>query len=327
MREDWMRYATTGVALALGMLAAMPTVAAQDFPNRPVKFLQGFAPGGNADVITRVLGEEMAKSLGQPVVAEARPGAGGNLASEQTARATPDGYTIVLLTTAHVISPALYKSLNFDPVKDFEFVSTVSDFPFFFVVNADSPYKTVQDLVAAARAKPGTITIGTAGVGTGQHMCAELFASSIGSKFVHVPYRGDAAAVTALLGSNVDVIVAPGTAILGNIEGGKFRALAISGTQRWAPLPNVPTVAETVAPDFEMMAWVGVATTRATPKPVVDRLNKSVRDAIALPAVETRLRGLGGIPRSSTPQEMTDKVIFHVTRWKDVAQKAGIQPQ
>jgi tripartite-type tricarboxylate transporter receptor subunit TctC len=322
-----MRRQAFAFATALALLAGLAPLAAQDFPSRPIRFLQGFAPGGNADVITRVLGEEMAKSLGQPVVSEARPGAGGNLASEQAARATPDGHTIVLLTTAHVISPALYKSLNFDPVNDFEFISTVSDFPFFVVVNADSPHKSVQDLVAAARAKPGTITVGTAGVGTGQHMCSELFASSIGSKLVHVPYRGDAGAVTALLGSNVDFIIAPGTAILGNIQAGKFRALAISGSQRWAPLPDVPTVAETVSPGFEMMAWVGVGTTRGTPKPVVDRLNKAVRDAIALPSVEKRLRDLGGVPSSSTPAEMTQKVAAHVARWKDVARRAGIEPQ
>jgi tripartite-type tricarboxylate transporter receptor subunit TctC len=300
---------------------------ADDYPSRPIRFLQGFAPGGNADVITRVLGEEMAKSLGQPVIAEARPGAGGNLASEQIARGAPDGYAIVLLTTAHVISPALYKSLSFDPVRDFEFISTVSDFPFFIVVNADSPYRDIAELVAAARARPGTVTVGTAGVGTGQHMCVELFATSIGTKFVHVPFRGDAAAVTALLGSNVDFIVAPGTAILGNIEGGRFRALAISGTQRWASLSSVPTVAETVAPGFDMMAWVGVATTRGVVRPIVERLNREVRQAMAQPAVDKRLRDLGGLPSSSTSQEMTDKVVFHVRRWKEVAEKAGIQPQ
>lgn len=319
-----MRYRTFGLALALGLLAQ--PLAAQDFPTRPIRFLQGFAPGGNADVIARVLGEEMSRSLGQPVVAEARPGAGGNLASEQTARAAADGYTMVLLTTAHVISPALNKTLNFDPVKDFEFVSGVTDFPFFIVVNADSPHKSIQDLVAAARARPGAITVGTAGVGTGQHMCAELFASFTGTKLVHVPFRGDAGAVTALLGSSVDAIVAPGTAILGNIEGGKFRALAISGSERWAPLPQVPTVAETVAPGFEMMAWIGVATTKGVPSPVVARLNKAVREAVALPAVDKRLRDLGGVPKSSTPQELADKVAFQVRRWKEVAQKAGIEP-
>ena len=308
-------------------LAATHVLAADDYPNRPIKFLQGFAPGGNADVITRVLGEEMSKSLGQPVISEARPGAGGNLASEQVARAAPDGYTIVLLTTAHVISPALYKSLSFDPIRDFDFVSTVSDFPFLIVVNADSRFKTIKDLADAARAGTGTVTVGTAGIGTGQHMGAELFASSIGTKFVHVPFRGDAGAVTALLGSTVDFIIAPGTAVLGNIEGGKFRALAITGKERWSPLPNVPTIAETVAPSYEMMAWVGVATTHGVPRPVVDKLNQELRRVIALPNVQERLRGLGGIPNSSTPEQMTDKVKAHVARWIDVADKAGIQRQ
>jgi tripartite-type tricarboxylate transporter receptor subunit TctC len=317
----------TRVAAMAVVLAASQALAADDYPGRPIKFLQGFAPGGNADVITRVLGDEMSKSLGQPVVPEARPGAGGNLASEQVARAAPDGYTIVLLTTAHVISPALYKSLSFDPVKDFEFVSTVSDFPFLVVVNAESRFKTVKDLTEAARASPGAVTVGTAGIGTGQHMGAELFASSIGTKFVHVPFRGDAAAVTALLGSTVDFIVAPGTAVLGNIEGGKFRALAITGRERWSPLPNVPTIAETVAANYEMMAWVGVATTRGVPRPVVDKLNQELRRVIALPNVQERLRGLGGIPNSSTPEQMTDKVKAHVARWIDVADKAGIQRQ
>ena len=308
-------------------LGAPPAAAADDYPNRPIRFLQGFAPGGNADVISRVLADELAKSLGQPVIAEARPGAGGNLASEQVARAAPDGYTIVLLTTAHVISPGLYTSLNFDAVKDFEFISTVSDFPFFIVVNADSPYKDIADLVAAARSKPGALTYGSAGLGTGQHMCGELFATSVGAKTIHVPYRGDSAAVTALLGNNIDFIIAPGTAILGNIEGGKFRALAISGTQRWPPLHNVPTLAETVAPGFAVMAFVGVATTRGVPKPIVERLNKDIRQAMAQPNVDKRLRDLGGFPRASTPEEMTEKVATQVKRWAGVIEAAGIQRQ
>src|SRR5215510_13227970 len=157
--------------LAAASTLASPLCSAEDYPSRPIRFLQGFAPGGNADVVTRVLGEELTKGLGQPVVSESRPGAGGNLASEQAAKAAPDGYTIVLLTTAHVISAALYRSLAFDPVKDFEFVSAVSDFPFFFVVNGKSRFKTIVDYVAAARAAPSAVTFATAGVGTGQRAC------------------------------------------------------------------------------------------------------------------------------------------------------------
>jgi tripartite-type tricarboxylate transporter receptor subunit TctC len=316
-----------GATLAAGLSFAAQFADADDYPSRSIRFLQGFAPGGNADVISRVLGDELGKILGQPVVTEARPGAGGNLASEQVARAAPDGYTIVLLTTAHVISPGLYKSLSFDPVKDFEFISTVSDFPFFIVVNAESPYRDVKELVSAAREKPGTLTYGTAGLGTGQHMCGELFAISTGTKMIHVPFRGDSAAVAALLGKNVDFIIAPGTAILGNIEGGKFRALAISGSERWPSLKDVPTVAETVAPGYEVMAWVGAATTRGVPKPVISRLNKAFQQAIGTPIVDKRLRDLGGIPRGSTPEEMTERVASQIKRWTGVIQTAGIQRQ
>lgn len=321
-----MRWCTLGLALATAIIFGGPA-ATQDYPTRPIRFLQGFAPGGNADTVSRILGEELAKSLGQPVISEARPGVGGNLASEVTARASPDGYTIVLLTTAHVISPALYKSLSFDPVSDLEFISTVSDFPFFIVVNSESRFKTVNDLVAEARTKPGVLTVGTAGVGTGQHMCLELLASSVGAKFVHVPFRGDAGAATALLGGNIDFIIAPATAILGNIQAGKFRALAVSGMRRWEGFAAVPTVAETVAPGFEMMAWMGVATTRGVPRPIVERLNKELRKIVSLPNVAERLRGLGAVARGSTSDEAAEWVKTQIKRWIEVAEKAGIQRQ
>lgn len=316
---------SVGFVFAVGLALGVQMAAAQEYPNRPIHFMQGFAPGGNADVITRVLGDAMSRDMGQPVISESRTGAGGNLASAMTAKASADGYTIVLLTTAHVISPAIYNSLGFDPVNDFEFISTVSDFPFFIVTSANSPYKNIGDLVAAARAKPGGLTVGTAGVGTGQHMCEELFATSIGTKFIHVPFRGDSAAVAALLGDNVDFIVAPGTAIFANIEAGKFKALAVSGSQRWPSLPQVPTIAETVAPGFEVMAWVGVATTRGVPAPFIDRLNKELRQALASPTVKARLNGLGGIPHASSPAEMTERVKSEITRWIEVATKAGIE--
>lgn len=316
------------IALALlVMCLTAGSAAASDFPNRPIRFLQGFAPGGNADIISRVLAEEMSKSLGQAVITESKAGAGGNLASDTVAKSTPDGYTIVLLTTGHVISPALYKSLPYDPVGDFEFVSTVTDFPFFIVVHASSPFRSIEDLVAEARSKPGTLTVGTAGVGTGQHMCSELVAVSLATKFVHVPFRGDAGAVTSLLGKNVDFIVAPGTAIFSNIEAGQFRALAVSGSTRWPSLPNVPTLSENVAKGLEVMAWTGVATTKGTPRAAVDRLNDAIRKAMDTPAVSERLKSLGGYPRSSSPEDLTSKATSQVQLWKDVATKAGIPKQ
>jgi tripartite-type tricarboxylate transporter receptor subunit TctC len=312
-------------AALIGAIVASDAALAQDYPTRPIRFLQGFAPGGNADTISRVLAEEMSKTFKTGFVNEAKPGAGGNLASDAVAKASPDGYSIVLFTTGHVISPALNKSLGFDPVEDFSFVSTVSEFPFFIVVGANSRFKTIDDLVKEVRAKPGALTVGTAGVGTGQHMSSELFAVSLKSKFVHVPYRGDAGAVTALLSDNVDFIIAPGTAIFGHIEAGKFRALAVTGKQRWASLPNVPTVAESGAPGFEVLAWTGVATTKGVAKPIVDKLNAEVRRAIAVPSVSDKLKSLGSVPVSSTPTEVTEKVRSQVKLWKEVAEKAGLE--
>jgi tripartite-type tricarboxylate transporter receptor subunit TctC len=320
------RLAFALVLTAAGMLAAAP-LAADDYPSRPIRFLQGFAPGGNADVVTRVLGEELAKGLGQPVVSESRPGAGGNLASAEAAKAAPDGHTIVLLTTAHVISAALYKSLAFDPVADFAFISTVAEFPFFFVVNAKSKFKTVADLASAARAAPSAVTFATAGLGTGQHMAGELFAATIGAKMLHVPHRGDSAAVTALLSGAVDVVIAPGTAILSHIEAGTFRALAISGHRRWPKLPDVPTVAETVAPGYGVMAWMGVATARGVPRPIVERLNAEVRRAIASPHADQRLRDLGAFPAASTPEAVTELTKAEIARWNQVIDAAGIARQ
>jgi tripartite-type tricarboxylate transporter receptor subunit TctC len=314
------RGAAIGCALALSVAAA----AAQQYPNRPIKFVQGFVAGGNADAITRVLGAELSKSLGQPVISEARVGAGGNIAAEQVARGEPDGYTLLLATTAHVVSPALYKKLNYDPVNDFAFISSVTNVPFFIVTYADSPYKTLKDLIDAARAKPGTINVGTAGIGTGQHMCLELFASTLGIKVTHVPFRGDAGAVTGLLSKNVDAIVAPASAALGNIRGGNFRALAITSKERWPALKDVPSVAETVSPNFEMIAWIGVATTHGVPRPIIDRLNSAIRGAIADPEVDKQLYNLGGFPKSSTPEEATERVKFEIARWKGVVEKAGI---
>ena len=316
--------AILGLIVLAGISLCAISAEAQDYPTRPIRFVQGFAPGGNADVITRVLGAVMAKALGQPVVSEARVGAGGNLAAEQVARGEPDGYALLLITTAHLVSPALYNSLGYDPVNDFAFISSVTNVPFFIVCHANSSYRTIGEFVDAARAKPGSITIGTAGIGTGQHMGMELFAAATGIKVLHVPFRGDSAAVTGLLGKNVDAIVAPGTGVFGSIGAGTLRALAITGSERWPQLKDVPTVAETVSPGFEMIAWIGVGTTRAVARPIIERLNKEIQAAIATPAVQEQLRNLGGFPRSSTPEEATERVKKEIVLWKSVADKAGI---
>jgi tripartite-type tricarboxylate transporter receptor subunit TctC len=313
-------------ALAV-LCAAAASVSAQEFPNRPIRLLQGFPAGGNADVIARSIGDEMAKNLGQPVIAEARPGASGNLATEQVVRAQPDGYQMVLITTAHVISPALLKSISFDAARDLDFVSKVADFPFFIAVHNDSPFKTINDLIEAARAKPDSLTWGSAGTGSGQHMCGELMAFAAKVKMRHVPFRGDAGSVTALLSKSVDFIVAPSTVLVGNIQGGNFRALAVSSKKRAPALKDVPTMAEALKIDIEMEAFQGIATTKGTPKPILDRLTKEVHAALAVPSVSKRLIDMGGTPQPSSQAEFANFVGSQVKRWKDVVAAAGIKTE
>ena len=321
------RAAFAVAALGVHFALASPPVLAQAYPSKPIRFLQGFPAGGNADVLARTIGEEMAKKLGQPVIAEARPGASGNLATEQVVRSTPDGHSLILITTAHVISPALLKSVSFDAAKDLDFISKIADFPFFVAVHNDSPFKTINDLIEHARMKPDSLTWGSAGVGSGQHMCGELMAFSAKVKIRHVPFRGDAGSVTALLSKSIDFIVAPSTVLVGNIEGGNFRALAISSKVRAPVLKNVPTMAEALKIDIEMQAFQGIATAKGTPKPIIDRLAKEVHAALAVPSVDKRLRDMGGTPAPTTPEQTAKFVEEQVKRWKDVVKAAGIQPQ
>jgi tripartite-type tricarboxylate transporter receptor subunit TctC len=228
---------------ALGASAALPA-RAQAWPERPIKIYQGFAPGGNADAIARAVGVELGKTLGQPVVVESQAGAGGTIAAGSVARAKPDGYTLLLATGGHAVAGALYQHLPYKTVADFEAISTVTFFPFLVVVRADARYRGFGDLLEAARARPDAVSYGSAGIGSTHHLAGELLTKMAKVPMLHVPYRGDAAAVTALLSGDVPFIIAPPTAVMSNIQAGKLRALATTGPQRWPGLPNVPTVAE-----------------------------------------------------------------------------------
>ena len=314
-------------SVVLAQVLAATCTLAQDFPNRPIRFLQGFPAGGNADVIARALGEEISKTLGQPVLAEARPGASGNLATAEVVRSQPDGYQIVLLTTAHVISPALLKSVSFDAVKDLDFISWVADFPFFLAVHNDSPFKSINDLVEAARAKPDGLTWGSAGTGSGQHMSGELMIHATKTKMRHVAFRGDAGSVTALLSKSIDFIMAPSTVLVGNVEGGNFRALAVSSKTRAPAFKDVPTMAEALKLDIEMQAFNAIATTKGTPAPILAKLTNAVHAALAVPAVDKRLRAMGGAPLVTSNAEMAKLIEAQVKRWKDVVEAAGIKAE
>ncbi len=314
---------------AIGLLLALFTSAvhAQPYPNRPIKILQGFAAGGNADTIARVIGNELGKNLGQAIVVEARVGAGGNLASDVVAKSPPDGYTLLLMTGGHTASGALYKTLPFEPAESFEMISTITQFPFLFTVRSDSPYQTLRALIDAAKAKPESIAYGTAGIGSTHHLTGALLASMANAPFLHVPYKGDAAAITSLLGGDLPLVVATPTVAVAHVKAGKLKVVATSGGTRWSGMPDVPTADEAGVPGFDVRSWVGIAAPAGTPKPIIERLNAEVQKVLQLPDVRARLEALGGEAKGSTSQEMKERVVFEVARWKKVIAESKIPQQ
>ena len=306
--------------------AALPA-SAQGYPDRAIKIYQGFAPGGNADAIARAVGIELGKTLGQPVVVEAQAGAGGTIAASTVARAKPDGYTLLLATGGHAVAGALYSTLPYKTVADFEMVSTITYFPFLIVINANSKFQSFAELIAAARAAPATLAYGTAGVGSTHHLAGELLQSMAKAPMLHVPYRGDAASITALLAGDIPFIIAPPTAVMSNIQAGKLRALATTGPQRWPGMPNVPTVAEQGVPAYDVRSWAGLMAPAGTPRSVVDRLNSETLKALNTPAVRQRLEDMGGEARGSTPEEMKAMVGNELQKWTQVVAEAKIPKQ
>ena len=315
--------------MALGTaLVALPYAAqAQTYPDRPIKILQGFAPGGNADAIARAVGLEMGKGLGQSMVVEAQAGAGGTIAATPVARAKPDGYTLLLATGGHAVAGALYNNLAYRTVQDFEMVSTITYFPFLVVVPANSKFANLSALLSAAKANPEQISYGSAGIGSTHHLAGELLASMSKSQLLHVPYKGDSASLTALLAGDIPMIIAPPTAVMANIKAGKLRALATTGPQRWPGLPDVPTVADQGVPGYDVRSWAGLMAPAGTPRAVIERLNAEVQKVLPLPAVKARLEDMGGEVRGSTPEEMKTLVASQTQKWIQVVNDAKIPKQ
>lgn len=324
-RRHFLHLSATAAATALTLNA--PAAHAQAWPDRAIKILQGFAPGGNADNIARTVSAEMTKGIGQTFVVEAQPGAGGTIAAATVARAKPDGYTLLLATGGHAVAGAIYNSLPYRTVQDFEMVGTITYFPFLVVTTADSKVPSLSALLTSARANPGKVAYGTAGIGSTHHLAGELLASMSKTQLMHVPYRGDSASLTALLAGDVPFIIAPPTAVLANIKAGKLRALAATGPQRWPGLPDVPTVAEQGVTGYDVRSWAGLMAPAGTPRPVVDRLNAELQKALQVPAVRTRLEEMGGEARGSTPEEMRTMVAAETQKWTQVVNDAKIPRQ
>jgi len=298
--------------------------AAQDYPNRPIRFIVGAPPGGNVDTIARLLGNEMSKGLGQSIVVEDKPGASGSIAAEAVARSDPDGYTLLVPFGAHPAHGALSKNVKYKVVDDFDWISLASSYPFLICVRRDSRFQTLRQLIAEARAKPATLRYGSAGVGTILHTTVELLAADTSARFQHIPYRGEAPAITALLQGDIDFIAATTGPISARVNAGEFRALAITGKTRWRDFPDVPTVQQEGIAGFEVISWTGLAGPAHLPPPIVDKLNAELRRAIAAPDVKGKLEAMGGDARATTPAEMRALVASQLATWSRLAKEANI---
>ncbi|HLH88640.1 MAG TPA: tripartite tricarboxylate transporter substrate binding protein [Xanthobacteraceae bacterium] len=313
----------------LGAAVAWPHAAraqaATDYPNRVIKLVHGFPPGGNVDVVARLMAQEMAKHIGQTIIVETKPGIAGNLAAEAVAGAAPDGYTLLLVAGLHPAVAAVYHNLKYDPLNSFAWISTVSFYPFVLCVRKDSSFKTFADLISAARERPGGVTSGTAGNGSISHMTTELIARLAKVKFLDVPYRGEAPALTGTLGGEVDLMIATSTAALPHLRSGALRGIGVTGKTRWKDFPDIPTLAESGLTDFEVISWSGLAAPAKAPQPVIARLHAEIERAIKVPEVRARLEGFGAEVRSTTPAEMRDLVARQIALWTRVADDAGIR--
>jgi len=313
---------------ALALLAAIATgTSAQGFPTKPIRFLVPFGPGGVGDITARVAAQKMSESLGQQVIIDNRPGAGGVVASQVVAKAEPDGYTMLLLNNAHAISMALFKSLPYDTLRDFAPVGSLGTFSLVVMVNPDSPFKSVKDLVASARSNPGKLNVGTIAIGATQHLSTELFKSMAGTDWVHVPYTNTGLLLAGLRSNSVHVafeFIAP---VIGPIKSGQFRALAVSTRNRFSGLPDVPTVQESGVPGFDVSSWNGLGVPAKTPRPIIERLNRALNEALAAPDVRQRFAEQAVDVFPSTPEAYRKHIAAEIAKWTKVIEVAKIPKQ
>jgi len=299
---------------------------AQTYPSRPVHLIVGFAAGGGYDVAARVMGQWLSERLGQQFVIENRPGASTNVATEIVVRAPADGYTLLLVGLASAINATLYEKLNFTFIHDIAPVAGIIGGPLVMVVNPSVPAKTVPEFIAYAKANPGKVNMGSAGIGSGSHLAGELLKMRAGIDMVHVPFRGAGPALTGVLGAQVEVIFASAPSSIALIRSGKLRGLAVTSTMRLEALPDLPTVGEFV-PGYEVNVWFGVGAPKGTSADVIDKLNKEINAGLADPTIKARLEDLGGIPMPMTPDEFGKMIAKDTEKWAKVVRAANIKPE
>ena len=310
------------------VLCALSTTAiAQGYPNKPIRFVVGFAPGGGSDVMARTIGVKLGEALGTQVVVENRPGANGNLAAEQTAKAPADGYTLMIISVSHAISRSLFKNLRYDLLKDYAPLSSIATVPNVIVVGPSRPVSSLKELIAQAKADPRRITYGTSGGGSPEHMAAAMLSLMAGVEMVHIPYKGGALSALDVVAGHVDVGFNTMPVALPHIKGGKMKALAVTDAKRVSVLPDVPTVAEAGYPQYAMSTWYGVVVPTGTPSEIVSRLNGEIAKILALPDVRERLAGLGAEPLGGSPEQFGQLMQSEVTKFAQVIKDANVQAE
>jgi tripartite-type tricarboxylate transporter receptor subunit TctC len=306
---------------------ALPTKAAAAYPDRTITLIIPFAPGGPTDLIARILADSMSRSLKQAVIVENRPGAAGNIGMGLAARAEPDGYTLLLTSTAIAVNPALYKKLPYDPFKDFAPISELVDSPNVLVVKPDAGINTVADLVARAKAAPGTFNYSSPGIGTKSNLTGEELKQRTGIEMTHVPFRGAGPSAVAVLDGTVQVGSVALPAAEGMIKSGQLKALAVTGPERWPDLPDVPTMIESGFPNFVSVTFSALFAPAGTPPDIVELLAKACRDAFATKEAHEQARGIGFTVVAGTPKELADRVAAEVPAVKALVARAGLKPQ
>ena len=314
------------LGLLVGALAWLPNAGAQEYPTKPIRLVITYPPGGNTDLVGRALALKLGEFMGQQVVVDNRGGAGGVLGSMITAQSAPDGYTIMLGTSAGmVINPLLSRKLTYDPVRDFAPVSMVVIVPQLLVINPQLPVKNVRELIAFAKAKPGYLNAGSSGVGTPNHFGTELLKWLAGVDIVHVPYKGGAPALTDLLGGQIQMAFSSVPAVLPHIKAGRLVALGVGSAKRSPALPNIPTIAEAGVPGYEYTTWYGIFAPAKTPRTLIARLNTEIVKAMETPDIKDRFTALGGDPDPGTPEELRAYMANESAKWAKIIKAANIR--
>ena len=321
------RLAALALTLGGALAASSPTLAAKPYPERPVTLVVGYAAGGATDIVARLMAKSLSELLGQTFVVENKTGANSNIGAEIVSRAAPDGYTLYVGSIANTINRSLYSQLNYDFIKDFKPVGMVATIPNILVVNPKLPVNTVQEYLAYARAHPGKLTCASSGSGSSIHLSCELFKMETGTDILHVPYRGSGPAVADLLGGQVDSMFDNLPSSLPHVQAGKLRALGVTSPQRLPSAPDVPTLAESGLPGFDVESWFGLVAPAGTPQPVIARLNEALNQALASPALQASYKQAGFYAPATpnTPETFAKKIDSEIDKWAAVVKRANIK--